>query len=240
MTTDATISIATDDGPMPAYESRPGGDGAVRGGVVVVQEALGVTPHIEGVVRWLAAEGWHAVAPALFHRQGSPVLDYGDLEKVMPIMQTLNAGGITTDVISTLDYLDRQGHPSSKVGVVGFCMGGNVTFYAATVRPLGAAVSFYGGGISQGRFGLPSLIELARSLATPWLGLFGDQDKGIPVEEVEQLRAAAAAAPVDTEIVRYADATHGFNCDDRPQAFNPEAAADGRRRTLDWFATHIG
>ena len=82
-------------------------------------------------------------------------------------------------------------------------------------------MTFYGGGVAEGRFGLPSLIAQAPALQTPWLGLYGDIDQGIPVADVEQLQAATAAAKVPTENVRYPDADHGFNCNDRPAVFNP-------------------
>jgi carboxymethylenebutenolidase len=118
-------------------------------------------------------------------------------------------------------------------------MGGNLTFYAATLRPLGAAVTFYGGGLSERRFGLPPLLEQASELQTPWLGLYGDLDKGIPFNEVDQLREAATEAKVPTEVVRYADADHGFNCNDRPAVFNPTAAADAWGRTLEWFDRYV-
>jgi carboxymethylenebutenolidase len=231
------VTIPTDDGPMPAAESTPGTP--ARGAVVVFQEGFGLNSHIREITRRLADAGWRAVAPALFHRQGSPVLAYDDLTSVGPVMQELTAGGITTDVVSTLDYLDTAGFPPARTGVVGFCMGGSVSFYAGTLRPLGAAVTFYGGGVSEGRFGLPSLIELAPSLATPWLGLYGDRDAGIPVESVENLRLAAARAPVPTELVRYAEADHGFNCDER-SSYAPDAAADAWRRTLAFFDQHLG
>jgi carboxymethylenebutenolidase len=94
--------------------------------------------------------------------------------------------------------------------------------------------------VTKGRFGFPPLVELAPSLQAPWLGLYGDRDRGISVEEVEALRHAAAQAPVATEIVRYPDAEHGFNCDDRPAAYHAEAAADAWRRMLGWFAAHLG
>jgi carboxymethylenebutenolidase len=232
-----TITIATPDGPMPAFEATPTGD--AKGGIVVVQEAFGVTTHIEDIVRRLAEAGWHAVAPAFFHRQGSPALAYDDFTAVMPLMKELSAESITTDVTAALDYLESAGFAASNIGVVGFCMGGSVTFYAATLCPLGAAVTFYGGGVGEGRFGLPSLIDQAASLQTPWLGLYGDIDQGIPVADVEQLRQATDKASVPTEIVRYPDADHGFNCNDRPAVFNPAAAADAWSRTLDWFERHL-
>jgi len=234
MVSQRQITIGTADGPMPAYESRP--DAAPRGTVVVVQEAFGLTSHIEDVTRRLAAVGYRAVAPALFHRQGSPAMAYDDFEKVMPVMAELTAEGLRTDMLATIDSLDAA--PSS-IGVIGFCMGGAVTLYAATLRPLGAAVTFYGGGVATGRFGLPPLIELATSLQTPWLGLYGDKDQGIPVEDVERLREAAATAPVPTEIVRYPEGQHGFHCDDRPAVYDADAAADAWRRTLEWLDGHL-
>jgi carboxymethylenebutenolidase len=232
------ITIETDDGPMPAAVASP--DGTPRGGVVVVQEAFGVNDHIKDVANRAASAGWLAVAPSLFHRQGSPVLAYDDLSKVMPVMSQLTAGGLATDLEASFTHLHAQGFDDSHIGVVGFCMGGTVAFYAATLRPLGAAVTFYGGGVTEGRFGLPSLIDLAPALSSPWLGLYGDLDQSIPVDAVERLRQATAAAPVECEIRRYPDADHGFHCNDRPSVYNPAAAKDAWRRTLDWFDRHLG
>jgi carboxymethylenebutenolidase len=117
-------------------------------------------------------------------------------------------------------------------------MGGTVSFFAAVRNSLGAAVSFYGGGVATGRFGFPSQVDEAPKLQTPWLGLFGDQDQSIPVEEVEQLRKAAASAKVPTEVVRYAEAEHGFHCDARP-SYHEASAEDAWKRTLDWFGTRL-
>ena len=86
---------------------------------------------------------------------------------------------------------------------------------------------------------MPSLLPAVSHMKTPWLGLFGDLDKGISIDDVEELRAALKDAPVETEIVRYAEAGHGFHCDARPEAYNAEAAADGWRRTLAWFGEHL-
>jgi len=235
--TTAQIIIETVDGAMPAHVASP--DGSPRGGILVVQEAFGVTAHIEGIADRLADAGWYAIAPAFFHRQGSPVLAYDDFESVMPIMGELSAQGLAVDVAAAFDHLEHTGFARSQIGVVGFCMGGSVTFFAATSRAIGAAVTFYGGGVDQGRFGLPSLVELAPSLKTPWLGLYGDLDKGIPIEQVERLRGAVSRASVVAEIVRYPDADHGFNCNDRPAVFHPTAAADAWQRTLAWFDAHL-
>ena len=180
------------------------------------------------------------MAPHLFHRSGDPALDYGNFEKIMPHMQALSEAGLLEDLDVTLDYLADAGFVASRVGVVGFCMGGSVTFLAAARRALGAAVTFYGGGVGEGRFGMPPLVDLAPGLKTPWLGLFGDEDQGIPVDQVESLRTASATASVPTEIVRYAGAGHGFHCDARPDSYHETSAKDGWRRTLDWFEGYLG
>ncbi|MEN0135607.1 MAG: dienelactone hydrolase family protein [Rhodococcus sp. (in: high G+C Gram-positive bacteria)] len=213
-------------------------EGPVRGGVVVIQEAFGVTEHIVDVCRRFAAAGYHAVAPHLFHRSGDPVLDYDDLQAAMPLMGELTAANIDEDVDGAVAALSAASIAPRNTAIVGFCMGGTVAFHTATRLDLGAAVSFYGGGIAKGRFGYPTQLDAAGRLRTSWLGLFGDRDKGIPSEDVEALRAAVAHAPVDTEIVRYPDAEHGFHCDDRPAVYNEAAARDGWARTLQWFGTH--
>jgi carboxymethylenebutenolidase len=208
------------------------------GGVVVVQEAFGVTDHIEDVCQRLADAGWLAVAPHMFHRTGDPVLGHSDFEAVRPHMGALTAEGIHADVDAALAYIEGAGFPAEAAGIVGFCMGGSVALATAAHRQLGGAVTFYGGGVSQGRFGFPPLMELAPQLRTPWLGLFGDLDQSIPVEDVEALRAAAATAPVPTEVVRYAEAGHGFNRDGS-DAHHPESAVDAWQSMLDWFARYL-
>ena len=146
---------------------------------------------------------------------------------------------ILADVDGALGHLHAAGIADSKIGLVGFCAGGRVSFLVALRRALGACVGFYGGGIVTGRIPqFPPLVDEAEALQSPWLGLFGDQDAAIPVEDVEQLRAALTAAKVDTEIVRYAEAGHGFHCDQRPD-YRAEDAAAAWARMLDWFASHL-
>jgi carboxymethylenebutenolidase len=203
-----------------------------------VQEAFGVNPHIEDVTRRFAGEGYRAVAPHVFHRTGDPVIEYGDYEKIMPNFAALSEGAILDDVDAALGYLEERGLPPARVGVVGFCMGGTVSFVVSVRRPVGAGVTFYGGGIAQGRLGMPSQLDMAPRLQAPWLGLYGDKDQGIPVDEVEALRAAAAKADVDTEVVRYADADHGFHCDAR-SSYHEASAHDAWGRTLGWFGRYL-
>ena len=205
----------------------------------MIQEAFGVTPHIEDVCRFLADAGWLAAAPVLFHRVGSPVFAYDDITSALPVMQTLTREGLD-DGPRRDDRSPRgRGFDSRTIGIVGFCMGGSVTLYAAATRRVGAAVTFYGGGLAQGRFGFPPGLELGARIQVPWLGLYGDLDQGIPIDDVEQLRTIAAARPVPTEIVRYPEGLHGFNCDDRPAVYNAEIAVDARARLLAWLDTHL-
>jgi carboxymethylenebutenolidase len=233
-----TIELATADGPMPVYEARPDAD--VRGGVVVVQEAFGVNEHIEDVTRRFADVGYHAVAPHLFHRAGGGTAPYGDFAKVIPLFEHLDDHGTLVDLDATLEHLHQSARADVQIGIVGFCWGGRVTFLAALRRRVGAAVGFYGGGIVTARFPqFPPLVSESVALQTPWLGLFGDEDTSIPVEDVEQLREALQAAPVDTEIVRYPGAGHGFHCDVR-DSYHEAAAKDAWNRTLDWFDRHLG
>jgi carboxymethylenebutenolidase len=231
-----TVSLNTVDGEMALYDAEP--EESPRAAVVVIQEAFGVNHHIEEVTRRFAAVGYRAVAPHLFHRTGDPVLDYGNLENVMPHMQALTEAGLVTDLDASLSHLSAVGFAPSRIGVVGFCMGGAVTFLAAVRNTLGAAVTFYGGGVAEGRFGMPSLIEMAPRLKTPWLGLYGDLDQGIPVENVESLREAMTKASVPTEIIRYAEAGHGFHCDAR-DSYHEASAKDAWHHTLEWFETYL-
>jgi carboxymethylenebutenolidase len=237
-TTDTTVP--TSDGEMRLYEAFP--DGEPRGAVVVIQEAFGVNSHIEDVTRRVAAAGYRAIAPDMFHRSGpDSVVEYGDFAKVIPHFQALGSDdAILTDVDAALEHLRAAGFANERIGIVGFCFGGRVTFLVAVRRALGAAVGFYGGGIVTARFPqFPALVAGAPTLQTPWLGLFGDQDGSIPVDDVEALRTALESAPVPNDIVRYGEAGHGFHCDQRAD-FRPDDAEDAWRRTLDWFAQHLG
>lgn len=229
--TDVTLDTA--DGPMRLYCCAP--DGGASRAVIVIQEAFGVNLHIEDVTRRFADEGYQAVAPTLFHRAGGGTAPYDDFEQVLPLFAGVDDDALLMDVQATLDHLHASGFDDASIGIVGFCMGGRVTFLVGLEHALGAAVGFYGGGIVSGRFPqFPTLIERADELKTPWLGLFGDLDGSIPVEDVETLRARLAELEVPTEVVRFADAEHGFHCDVRP-SFNADAATDAWARTLTWF-----
>jgi carboxymethylenebutenolidase len=211
-----------------------------RAAVVVIQEAFGVNEHIEDVARRFGDAGYRAIAPDLFHRGSSGTAEYGDWEAVMKLFASIASDAdVLADVDATLEHLRGAGFSDQHIGIVGFCFGGRVTFLVSLHHALGAAVGFYGGGIVTARFPqFPALVERSASLQTPWLGLFGDEDASISIDDVEQLRRALPAAGVDTEVVRYADAGHGFHCDVRA-GYHPDAAADAWRRTLAWLDARL-
>ncbi|MGZ4690321.1 MAG: dienelactone hydrolase family protein [Acidimicrobiia bacterium] len=232
-----TVELATADGPMDCFEARP--DEPAGRAVIVVQEAFGVNPYIKRVTERFAGAGFDAVAPSIFHRAGGGTAPYDDFAKVIPLYEGLTDDGILMDLDATFTHLATLGHAPAAAGVVGFCFGGRVTFLAAARRSFGAAVGFYGGGLVTPRFPqFPALVDETATLQTPWLGLFGDEDGSIPVADVETLRTALGSAPVDTEIVRYPGAEHGFFCDERP-SFDAEASDDAWPRALAWFDRYL-
>src|SRR4051812_16092639 len=111
---------------MGTYEAAPDGD--ARGAVIVLHEAFGVTPHIESVTRRLAALGWLAIAPALFHRVGTPVFAYDAMVAVGKTLGQLSRAGIQADVAGAISHLERSGFGPDRIGLVGFCLGGTASF----------------------------------------------------------------------------------------------------------------
>ena len=205
-----------------------------RAAVLVIQDAWGVTDHLVGQGAALADRGMLAVLPHLFHRVGDPVIDSSDLPLAMKHVIALRGDEIESDVVDAAGYAVDRGVPA--VGIVGFCMGGSIALWAAARGPVDAAVTFYGSGIAQARWtGIPSGLDLALEIKVPWLGLYGDQDQTIPIEQVEQLRAVLADNPVPTEIIRYPDAGHAFATDPASPRHRAAAAADGWARACTWL-----
>jgi carboxymethylenebutenolidase len=180
------------------YEREDGGaieltyaepENVVRGGLVVLHEAEGVTAGVRLLIASLAGEGWLAVAP---HLKGEPAR-----EDVLA----------ATDL--TLAWLVEHGVQADLIGVVGFDLGGTAALVVASNRKLGAAVSVGGQGGSE----LPALVEIAGKLTSPWLGIYGDAGDDLGAAEVEQLRDAAATAGVVSNVVRYPGANTRFDAD---------------------------
>jgi carboxymethylenebutenolidase len=219
---------AQDDFVSPAYVAKPAG--TPRGGIVVLQEIFGVNSHIRSVADGYAAEGYLAVAPATFHRV-RPGVDLGyepdDMANGMALkaaVEALPAPGVQQDIQAAIRHAAQAG----KVGIVGFCWGGLLTWRAACeLDGLSAAVAYYGGGTTT-----PD--EIRRKPKVPVMAHYGDQDKHIPLTGVEAFQRAHP----EVEVHVY-PANHGFNCDQRG-SFDAAAAKLARERTLAFFARHVG
>ncbi|MDB5879327.1 MAG: Carboxymethylenebutenolidase [Variovorax sp.] len=223
------IDLTAKDGfTFPAYVAEPAGQ--PKGAVVVLQEIFGVNSHIRSVADGYAAAGYLAVAPATFHRVKPGVeLGYTDADMqagfaLKTEVEALPAPGVMQDVQAAVDYAARGG----KVGIVGYCWGGLLTWRAASdVTGIAAAAPYYGGGMT-----MPD--EIARKPKVPVLAQFGNQDHWIPLDSIEAFKAAHPDV-----IVHVYPTGHGFNCDQRG-SYNAEAAATAKERTLAFFAEHLG
>lgn len=223
------INLHTADGTdVAAYVAQPAGQ--PRGGVVVLQEIFGVNAHIRAVADGYAAQGYLAVAPATFHRV-KPGVDIGysasDMQAGMALkaaVEALPTPGVMQDIQAAINHAAQAG----RVGIVGFCYGGLLTWRSACrLGGLSAAVPYYGGGVTT-----PD--EIARRSRVPVLAHFGEKDHWISLESV----AAFKKAHPDVEVHTY-PADHGFNCDHRG-AYDQAAADLARERTLAFFAKHLG
>jgi carboxymethylenebutenolidase len=232
------VKVPVKDGTVPAYRAAPD-----RGGpfpvVLVVQEIFGVHEHIKDVCRRLAKLGYLAVAPELFARQGdvSKLTDIQDI--IGKVVSKVPDAQVMGDLDAAVAWAKKDGNgDTSKLGVTGFCWGGRITWlYAAHNKDLKAGVAWYGrlSGAGKATELQPNYpIDLAGAIKTPVLGLYGGKDTGIPVEDVEAMRAALRKADKPGEIVLYPDAPHAFFADYRP-SYRKEAAEDGWKRMLAWF-----
>jgi carboxymethylenebutenolidase len=219
---------SADGQAIPAYVAQPAGQ--PKGGIVVIQEIFGVNSHIRSVADGYAAAGYLAVAPAIFHRV-KPNVELGYTPDDMSAGSALKAAsealpapGVMQDIQAAIQYAAQAG----KVGIVGYCYGGLLSWRAAcTLDGLSAAAPYYGGGMTT-----PA--ESERKPRVPVLAHFGDNDKHISVESVEAFKKAHP----EVEVHLYA-ADHGFNCDQRG-SYNAEATKLARERTLAFFAKHVG
>ena len=245
VTGDATYR-APDGFQLPAYIARPAGDGPFPV-VVVVSEIFGVHEYIRDVCRRLAKSGYAAIAPAFFVRVADPA-PLSDMEEIQRIVAAAGYEQVMGDVSATLDWASQQlWARGDRVGITGFCWGGKVVWQAcARFAVLDAGVAWYGrlappadAEPQRVEAGRPWPVDLADDLKCPVLGLYGETDRGIPLDSVVGMRRALArAGQTASEIVVYPGAPHGFHADYRA-SYAPEAAADGWRRLLAFFETRV-
>ncbi|MGH3935312.1 MAG: dienelactone hydrolase family protein [Pseudonocardiaceae bacterium] len=198
----------------------------VRGGIVVVPEARGVTGAVWQLADGLAGEGWLVVIPHLYHRDGIEELPE-DPERVHSYVTSLSITAVHTDTDAALRWLAQRDVAADRIGVIGFGLGGAVALIVAARRDLGAAVTVDGiGVVAPVAPTLPALVDIAPALRCPWLGLYGAGSE-VPEEEVHKLRDAAHSARVATDLVHYRL--------DTDQSTVEETWA----RTLNWFDCHL-
>jgi carboxymethylenebutenolidase len=215
------IGLTASDGHhLSAYEAEP--RGKPIGGIVVIQEIFGVTRHIRDVADQYAAAGYVALAPALFDRVERDVdVPYSDVQKGIEYMQAMNIDAVMLDLGAAVERVRSAG----KVGVVGYCWGGTLSFLAAARLPIDAAIAYYGGGIDQ---------QLANQPRVPVMFHYGEQDTHIPLSAVEQVKTA-----VPQGIFYLYPAGHGFNCTDRA-SYDPASAKLALARSVEFFRQNLG
>ncbi len=218
------ITLKAADGfEFSAYEASP--QGTPKGAIVVIQEVFGVNSHIRSVVDGYASEGYYAIAPAIFDRVESGVeLGYEAADMERGIDLAFNQLDMPT-TLGDLQTAINKAAEFGKVGVVGYCFGGLLTWLTAcNLEGVSAASAYYGGGI-------PDQADMTPKC--PIILHFGEKDAFIPLESVEAFKAK------HPELASYIyPADHGFNCDQRG-SYDAEAAKVALQRTLELFAREV-
>jgi carboxymethylenebutenolidase len=230
------VKIPVADGEIPAYRAMPAQGGPFPV-VLVVQEIFGVHEHIKDVCRRFAKEGYCAIAPELYARQGD-VSKYTDYREIFAqVVSKVPDAQVMSDLDAAVAWAAKSGNgDAARVAVTGFCWGGRITWlYAAHNPTLKAGVAWYGRLAGEATVLQPKYpLDLAAELKAPVLGLYGGQDQGIPLDDVQKMRAALAAAKQPSEIVVFPKAPHGFNADYRP-SYRAAEAKDAWGQCLAWF-----
>jgi carboxymethylenebutenolidase len=235
--TNSTVQLNTSDGKMEAYVAQPK-DGGTYPGVVVIQEAFGVNSHIKKVTERIAAEGYVAIAPDIFHRETERLIPYSEMPKAIATMQRVVDSKAMEDVGAAIAHLKSQSNvKSGSLGVIGFCMGGRLTYLAAAhhSKDVKCAVPFYGGGISMGN---PSPLSRTGEIKCPMYLFFGAKDQLIPMDQVNQIKAELTAKKIPSQMAVYPEPGHGFFCDDRG-SYHEASAKDAWEKTKSFFAQHL-
>jgi carboxymethylenebutenolidase len=223
------------DDAVPAYRAMPA-EGDTFPVVLVVQEIFGVHEHIKDISRRLAKQGYLAIAPELFARIGD-VSKMSDIKEILEKVVSKAADAqVMRDLDDCLRWAQANNGDADKAAVTGFCYGGRITWlYCAHNAKVKAGVAWYGrlkSTVSETQPKHP--LDVAAQLHAPVLGLYGGKDQGIPLADVDAMRAALKAANEPSDIVVYPDAQHGFHADYR-KSYDARAAQDGWKRMLEWF-----
>jgi carboxymethylenebutenolidase len=209
-------------------------------GLVLVPDVRGLSDHYRDLARRFAAEGFVTLAIDLYSREGAP--DLPDMEAIVRWMAALPDARVLGDLVAAARHLREHPACRGRVGITGFCMGGQYALLAACTDPtLGACVSWYG----MLRYASPtphrprSPLDLAPALACPYLGLFGEDDALVPLADVDELRATLTRAGKRFVIRTFAGCGHAFFNDTRPDVYRPAAAAAAFRLAIGFLGEHL-
>jgi carboxymethylenebutenolidase len=239
------VELKVDGQKMLAYLALPEGAGP-HPSVLVFQEIFGINAHMRDVTERLAREGYVAIAPDYHHRawpSGTQLAyDEAGYKQGMAVIPKLTADGLGADIDATIAYLKtRKEARTDKLGAIGFCIGGHVTYFAAATRPIAAAASFYGGGIATfAPGGGPKTVERTGGIKGKLLAMFGKEDPMIPQDQVQTIRHALEENKVRHEVVVYEGASHAFFCD-RPErgSYHEKSAKDAWERVKRLFKEEL-
>jgi carboxymethylenebutenolidase len=238
---EGTVRVAgADQTPIPVYEAYPAKEGDFPV-VVVISEVWGLHEYIKDVTRRFAKEGYYAVAPELFSREGNLAAET-DMQKILNTVFNSPIERLVGDIRATADYARKQpAAQGDRVGVTGFCWGGGITLiFPAFYKDTSAAVSWYGSikRAQKGEQKPVSALDVAAQVPCPVLLLYGGADQGIPLADVDAEEAALKAAGRTVEKHVYPGVGHAFFADYRP-SYNADAAKDGWERCLAWFQKYL-
>jgi carboxymethylenebutenolidase len=230
-------SVAVQGGNMPVYFARPA-NVANPPVILVCMEIFGLHEWVKDITRRVGHLGAFAIAPDYYFRaetNGVDLTKIDDMQKLFPIVNAKTDTELFADLDATVAWAKSQGGDTSRLGIIGFCRGGrNVWHYSAHNPNLKAGVAFYGPLADKSDAAPKSSIELAPEVKEPVLGLYGAEDTGIKVEQVNQMEAALKAAGKTAEFHEYPGAPHGFVADYRP-SYRKEAAEDAWNKMTAWF-----
>ena len=235
------VTIDVNGFRMPAYRSAPAGKTGLPV-VLVISEIFGVHEYIADVTRRLARQGYLAIAPELFVRQGDPS-EYGEIARIQSeIIAKVPDAQVMSDLDACVAWAGAHGGDLNCAAITGFCWGGRVAWlYAAHQPRLKAAVAWYGRLVGAASAMTPQQpLDLVAQYKAPVLGLYGGADTGIPLDSVERMKTALAQgspAARASEFVVYPEAPHAFHADYRP-SFRQGPAEDGWKRLLAWLRRH--
>jgi carboxymethylenebutenolidase len=231
-----TIKVGGDD--LPVYRAKPKGKTNLPV-ILVVSEIFGVHEHIADVARRFAKEGYLALAPELFFRQGDPKAFTTVAETMRQIVAKVPDEQVMKDLDACAAWAAKNNGSADKLSITGFCWGGRIAWlYSAHNPKVKAGVAWYGRLVGESTPLTPKHpIDVAENLKVPVLGLYGARDTGIPVDSVERMKEALAKGKSKSEFVIYQDAGHAFHADYRPSYVEADAK-DAWKRCLDWFKTH--